>query len=82
MVVDRRCRWRSERRTTLALYRHEKVSRVVQRGGRRARQGDLADARGDQVSTVVVIVTSLIAAVIIGTFDAAWSAITDLIYKV
>ncbi|MCG8554989.1 MAG: preprotein translocase subunit SecE [Proteobacteria bacterium] len=33
-------------------------------------------------STVVVIITSLIAAAILGAFDAVWSAITDLIYKV
>lgn len=34
-----------------------------------------------QVSTIVVIVTSLIAAVIVGSLDAAWSALTDFIYK-
>ncbi len=31
-------------------------------------------------STVVVIVTSIIAAVYLGVFDALWSAFTDLIY--
>ena len=31
-------------------------------------------------NTVVVFVVSLVAAVIIGLFDAAWSAVTDLIY--
>lgn len=34
------------------------------------------------VSTVVVIVTSLIAAVYTGLMDALWSAFTDLIYNV
>lgn len=33
-------------------------------------------------STVVVIIASLIAAGIIGAFDAIWSTLTDLIYKV
>lgn len=33
-------------------------------------------------STVVVIVTSVIAAVYTGVFDAVWSAFTDLIYNV
>lgn len=33
-------------------------------------------------STIVVIVASFIAAGIIGAFDAIWSAVTDLIYKV
>jgi len=31
-------------------------------------------------NTVVVFVVSLVAAVIIGLFDAGWSAVTDLIY--
>lgn len=34
------------------------------------------------ISTVVVIITSIIASIILGTFDAIWSAVTDLIYKV
>lgn len=34
------------------------------------------------VSTVVVIITSIIASIILGAFDAIWSAVTDLIYKV
>jgi preprotein translocase subunit SecE len=33
-------------------------------------------------STVVVIITSIVAATILGIFDAVWSAITDLIYRV
>lgn len=33
-------------------------------------------------ATVVVIVASIIAAVILGGYDALWSALTDLIYKV
>ncbi len=33
-------------------------------------------------STIVVIVTSIIAAVLLGFFDAIWSSVTDLVYKV
>lgn len=33
-------------------------------------------------ATVVVLIVSIIAAAILGVFDAAWSAVTDLIYKV
>ena len=33
-------------------------------------------------STVIVIVTSIIAAAMLGVFDAVWSAVTDLVYKV
>lgn len=31
--------------------------------------------------TVVVVIVSIIAAIILGVFDAAWAAVTDLIYK-
>lgn len=31
-------------------------------------------------STVIVIITSVIAAIILGTFDTIWSTVTDLIY--
>jgi preprotein translocase SecE subunit len=37
--------------------------------------------RETSASTLVVVIASIVAAVIVGTFDAAWSAITDLIYK-
>ena len=33
-------------------------------------------------STLVVIVTSVIAAVYTGAFDAVWSAFSDLVYNV
>jgi preprotein translocase subunit SecE len=32
-------------------------------------------------STIVVIVTSLIAAAVVGAFDFVWSYFTDLLYK-
>lgn len=65
-----------------AVYRNETANRVS-----REVVGELAkvtwpSSQETRVSTVVVIVTSIIAAMIIGAFDAVWSAITDLIYKV
>ena len=66
----------------LALYRQEKVKRTATEVVGELAKVTWPSREETQVSTVVVIVTSLIAAVIIGTFDAAWSAITDLIYKV
>ena len=68
--------------TTMLVYRHETVSRVAHEI-----VGELAKvtwpSRDEiQASTVVVIITSIIASVIVGAFDAAWSALTDLIYKV
>jgi preprotein translocase SecE subunit len=35
-----------------------------------------------QAATIIVIITSIIASIIVGAFDAAWSSLTDLIYKV
>ena len=32
--------------------------------------------------TIVVVIVSVIAAIIVGIFDAMWSAVTDLIYRV
>ena len=67
---------------TLALYRREKVKRVATEVVGELAKVTWPSREETQVSTVVVIVTSLIAALIIGAFDAAWSTITDLIYKV
>jgi preprotein translocase SecE subunit len=66
----------------VALYRQEKVRRTANEVVGELAKVTWPSREETQVSTVVVIVTSIIAAVIIGTFDAAWSAITDLIYKV
>jgi preprotein translocase SecE subunit len=66
---------------TLALYRHEKVKRVATEVVGELSKVTWPSREETQVSTVVVIITSLIAAMIIGAFDAAWSTITDLIYK-
>ena len=68
--------------TTIALYRHPKVSRISHEV-----VGELAKVTWPnrdeiRISTIVVIITSIIASAIVGAFDAAWSAITDLIYKV
>ena len=68
--------------TAVVAYRHPTVSRVANEV-----VGELAKVSWPtrdevQVSTLVVIITSIIAAIIVGVFDAAWSAITDLIYKV
>jgi preprotein translocase SecE subunit len=67
---------------TLAIYRQEKVKRMATEVVGELAKVTWPSREETQVSTVVVIVTSLIAAAIIGTFDVAWAAITDLIYKV
>ena len=67
--------------TALLLYRQEKVSRVAHEVVGELTKVSWPSRKETQVSTLVVIITSVIAAIIVGTFDAAWSAITDLIYK-
>jgi preprotein translocase subunit SecE len=67
---------------TLALYRHEKVNRVANEVVGELAKVTWPSRKETQVATVVVVVTSLIAAAIIGVFDAAWSWLTDFIYKV
>jgi preprotein translocase SecE subunit len=65
-----------------AIYRHEKANRMTREVVAELAKVTWPSGKETQVSTIVVIVTSVIAAVILGAFDAVWSAITDLIYKV
>jgi preprotein translocase subunit SecE len=67
---------------TYVLYRNAKVSRIAHEVVGELAKVSWPSRKETQISTIVVIITSLIAAVIVGAFDAAWSAITDLIYKV
>jgi preprotein translocase subunit SecE len=67
---------------TLALYRNEKVNRVCHEVVGELARVSWPTREETQISTIVVIVTSIIAAIIVGSFDAVWSTITDLIYKV
>ena len=67
---------------TVVLYKHPTVSRVSSEI-----VGELArvswPSRDEiQAATIIVIITSIIASIIVGAFDAAWSSLTDLIYKV
>jgi preprotein translocase SecE subunit len=67
---------------TIVLYKHPTVSRVSNEI-----VGELAKvswpSRDEiQAATIIVIITSIIASIIVGAFDAAWSSLTDLIYKV
>ena len=67
---------------TYTLYKQKKIERVAHEVVGELAKVSWPSRTETQVSTIVVIVTSLIAAAIVGVFDAAWSAITDLIYKV
>lgn len=64
------------------LYRHGKVNRFAREVAAELAKVTWPTRQETWAQTLVVIVVSIIAAVIIGVFDAAWSAVTDLIYKV
>lgn len=68
--------------TAVLLYRQPTVSRLANEVVGELTKVSWPTRDEVQVSTIVVIVTSIIASIIVGSFDAAWSAITDLIYKV
>jgi len=68
--------------TTFAIYRQERVARVAHEIVGELARVSWPSRQETQVSTIVVIITSIIAAAVVGAFDAAWAAITDLIYKV
>jgi preprotein translocase subunit SecE len=68
--------------TTVLLYKHPRLSELSTDIATELSQVTWPSREETRVSTVVVIVTSIVAAVLLGIFDALWSAITDLVYKV
>jgi preprotein translocase subunit SecE len=67
--------------TALSLYRTEKSHRLVVDVVSELSKVSWPSRKETYASTIVVIVTSIIAAAIVGSFDFVWSAITDLLYK-
>lgn len=62
------------------LYRHERFSQLAREIAVELSKVTWPTREETQISTVVVIVTSVVAALFLGVFDALWSAITDLLY--
>lgn len=67
---------------TVVLYKHPRLSELSTDIATELSQVTWPSSEETRVSTVVVIVTSIVAAALLGVFDALWSAITDLVYKV
>lgn len=63
------------------LYRNPKSHRLVVDVVSELSKVTWPSRKETYASTIVVIVTSIIAAAIVGSFDFVWSAITDLLYK-
>jgi preprotein translocase subunit SecE len=66
---------------TIALYRNERSQTLVIDVVAELSKVTWPSRKETYASTVVVIVTSLIAAGVVGAFDFVWSFFTDLLYK-
>jgi len=68
--------------TAIVLYRHPKTSTFSNQVASELSKVTWPTRQETWQQTIVVVVVSVIAAVILGVFDAGWSTLTDLIYKV
>lgn len=62
-------------------YRHPKLNPMAHEVAAEMSKVTWPSRQETWSSTLVVIITSIIAAAYLGAFDAIWSAFTDLIYK-
>lgn len=67
--------------TGLGLYWHPKVNPLAHEVAVEMSKVTWPSRKETWTSTVVVIVTSIIAATYFGVFDAVWSKFTDLVYS-
>jgi preprotein translocase SecE subunit len=65
----------------VALYKNERVHSLVTDVVTELAKVTWPTRQETYISTIVVIVTSLIAAAVVGAFDFVWSFFTDLLYK-
>jgi preprotein translocase subunit SecE len=66
---------------TVSLYRNERAHQLVIDVVAELAKVTWPTRKETYASTIVVIVTSLIAAGVVGAFDFVWSFFTDLLYK-
>jgi preprotein translocase SecE subunit len=66
--------------TTFALYKNERINQLSYDVLGELMKVTWPSRRETQAATIVVIVASIIAAIIVGLLDAAWAKLTDLIY--
>ena len=64
----------------IALYKNEKVYGLAFDVTNELKKVTWPTRKETQAATVVVIITVIIAAMILGTFDMAWAWVTDKIY--
>ena len=66
----------------IALYRHSKVHQLASEVVQELQKVTWPTREETSSHTLVVIVTSVIAAILLGAFDTIWSALTDLVYTI
>jgi preprotein translocase subunit SecE len=66
---------------TVFLYRNERTRDLVTDVVTELSKVTWPSRKETYASTIVVVITSLIAAAIIGAFDFVWSYVTDFLYK-
>lgn len=64
----------------ISLYRNDRVYTLASDVAAELQKVTWPTKKETQAATLVVIVTVIIASLILGAFDAAWSTVTDLIY--
>jgi preprotein translocase subunit SecE len=67
--------------TGVLLYRHPRVNPLAHEVASELSRVTWPSRQETYTSTVVVIVTSVIAATYLGLFDTVWSAVTDFLYS-
>lgn len=67
---------------TFYLRRHERVSTFSMEVGNELSKVTWPTWSETRLSTIVVIVTTFIIAIILGTFDYLWAALSSLVYNV
>lgn len=66
--------------SAIYLYRHERVHALATEVAAELKKVTWPTAKEVRAATIVVIIMSVIAAVILGLFDFVWSNLTELVY--
>lgn len=66
----------------IALYRYQPAHGLANEIAEEMSKVSWPSRKETSNSTVVVVVTSIVAAIMLFMFDTIWSAVTDLVYKV
>lgn len=66
--------------SAIYLYRHDRVHALASEVAAELKKVTWPNAKEVRAATIVVIVMSIIAAIILGLFDFVWSNLTELVY--